>query len=223
MLERDAANYLFNVMRLGIGAQVALFNSTDGEWRAIVLKAGKRAGELRLLEPLRPASPPPDLWLLFAPLKKARMDFVIEKAVELGVRQIHPVLTRYTQSERLRLDRMQAQAVEAAEQCGMVYVPRIVEPVALAKLLADWEEARRLYFCDERGGAPLLSACAKPAPAAILIGPEGGFSTEEAQALYEHPACAPVSLGPRILRAETAVVAALTLWQASAGDWRGAS
>ncbi|MEO1292311.1 MAG: 16S rRNA (uracil(1498)-N(3))-methyltransferase [Pseudomonadota bacterium] len=219
VLERDAANYLFNVLRLETGAEIAGFNGSEGEWRCLVLEAGKRRGLLRAVSRLRPPSPPPDLWLLFAPLKKARTDFVVEKAVEMGARRLCPVFTRFTNSERVRTDRLRAQAIEAAEQCGLVYVPEIAEPAPLSVLLSGWPRDRRLYFCDETKTGTAFAAVIEPGPGAILVGPEGGFAAEEAEHIRQHPAAVPVSLGPRILRAETAALAALAIWQSVAGDW----
>ncbi|MEM9398638.1 MAG: RsmE family RNA methyltransferase, partial [Verrucomicrobiota bacterium] len=161
-----------------------------------------------------------DLWLLCAPIRKARMDILVEKAVELGVARLQPVLTRRSQSERLRPEKMRAHMVEAAEQCGSTVVPELVAAQPLAQVLAAWPPARRLIFCDETRDAPTLAGTDAPPPAALLIGPEGGFDPGEAAALRGHPACQPVSLGPRILRAETAAIAAITLWQALQGDWR---
>lgn len=216
----DQANYLFNVMRLAAGALVALFNGRDGEWRAVVEQAGKRGGVLRCQAQTAPLRLPPDLWLIFAPIKKARTDFIVEKAVELGAARVIPVQTRHTNSERIRQDRLQAHAVEAAEQCGATFVPEVAELTALDKLLAHWPEDRRLLWCDEAmaGQAPALAG-PRGQPWAILIGPEGGFSAEEQKRLRTMPQVVPLALGPRILRADTAAVAALTLWQATLGDW----
>lgn len=224
-LNADQAHYLFSVMRLGPGAAVLLFNGQAGEWRATVETAGKRAGSLRCAEQTAPQVMPPDLWLLFAPIKKARTDFIVEKAVELGVARILPVLTEFTNAERVRVDRLQAHAVEAAEQSGGTFVPNVAEPVKLARLLQDWPEGRRLMFCDEGlhdrpAGFGDLAGTDAPGPWAILIGPEGGFSAAERARLQGLPFARPVGLGPRILRADTAAVAAITLWQAQLGDWR---
>lgn len=218
----DQANYLFNVMRLQAGAAVALFNGRDGEWQARVEQAGKRAGILRAEAQSAPLMLPPDLWLLFAPIKKARTDFIVEKAVEMGVARILPVQTRHTNSERIRQDRLQAHAVEAAEQCGATFVPEVAELVALDRLLAGWPAGRRILWADETlaGARAALEGQAKGQPWAILIGPEGGFSADEQQRLRALPAVVPVALGPRILRADTAAVAALTLWQTVLGDWQ---
>ncbi|MBX2854232.1 MAG: 16S rRNA (uracil(1498)-N(3))-methyltransferase [Rhodobacteraceae bacterium] len=219
-LERDPANYLFNVMRLDVGDRLLAFNGRDGEWLAEVAAAGKRVGTLRLLERIRPPDLPLDLWLLFAPLKKARTDFIAEKACELGCRRVRPVFTRFTNSERVNVERLRAHAVEAAEQCGFVFVPEVDPPMNLDAVLDGWKPARRLYFCDETREARLLTEVASPGSAAILIGPEGGFSPEEAARLRSLDFVTPVALGPRVLRADTAAVAALTLWQATVGDWR---
>ncbi|MEL6574325.1 MAG: 16S rRNA (uracil(1498)-N(3))-methyltransferase [Pseudomonadota bacterium] len=220
-LERDQANYLGAVMRLSAGAQILVFNGRDGEWLAEATALTKRTGTLSMLEQTRPPAPPPDLWLLFAPVKKARTDFIVEKACELGCRCVLPVLTAYTNAERVRTDRLRAHMVEAAEQCGLVWVPEVAEPERLGTVLATWPAERRLLFCNERGGAPAAAAlsAAEPGPWAIVIGPEGGFSEEEAERLSRLPGALPVSLGPRILRADTAAVAAIALWQAALGDW----
>lgn len=212
------ANYLFNVMRLSVGATVKLFNGQDGEWLAGVEHAGKRQGILRCTVQSAPLMPPPDLWLVFAPIKKARTDFIVEKAVEMGAARILPVQTRFT-NERIREDKLRAHAVEAAEQCQATYVPPVDDLIPLDKLLAAWTPTRRILWADEglQGGKALLQAA--PGPWAILIGPEGGFSPEERAKLRALPFVTPISLGPRILRADTAAVAALTLWQTTLGDW----
>lgn len=219
-LERDQAHYLFGVMRLGAGAVLSLFNGRDGEWDADVTEAAKRRGRLTCVRQTRPLQEPPDLWLLFAPIKKARTDFIVEKATEMGARRICPVLSDFTNSERVRVDRLQAHAVEAAEQCGGTFLPEVAAPVKLGRLLEDWDSARALMFCDEtRLGAAVALPDALRAPAAILIGPEGGFSPRERDRLQAMDCATGVSLGPRILRADTAAVAALTLWQSALGDW----
>ncbi len=222
-LGREQAHYLFGVMRLGPGEAVLAFNGTDGEWLAEVAEAGKRGGALACRERTRPQTLPPDLWLVFAPVKKARTDFIAEKACEMGCRRLVPVFTRFTNSERVNVERLRAHAVEAAEQCGLVSVPEVAEPVTLAALLDGWDPERRLIFCDESGaGTPATEALAQagPGPWAVLTGPEGGFSPEERARLAALPFAVAVSLGPRILRADTAAVAALALWQAALGDWR---
>lgn len=219
-LTREQAHYLFGVMRLSVGDAVALFNGQDGAWQAKVAEAGKRGGILVCETLIAPQTEPPDLWLLFAPVKKARTDFIVEKAVEMGARRIVPVATDYTNSERIRQDRQQAHAVEAAEQCGGVYVPEVAPLVKLSALLSDWPADRNLMFCDETAaGAQYTLGDAPKGPWAILIGPEGGFSPAERDRLSALDFSYTVSLGPRILRAETAAVAAMTLWQTHLGDW----
>jgi 16S rRNA (uracil1498-N3)-methyltransferase len=222
-LSQDQAHYLFGVMRLGVGAAVLLFNGQDGEWRAEVAEAGKRGGILICEVQTKPLQVPPDLWLLFAPIKKARTDFIVEKAVEMGVARIMPVQTQHTHADRIRQDKLQAHAMEAAEQCGATVVPQVAELAGLEKVLAGWDASRRILWCDEglAGGPFALTggAAVRGAPWAILIGPEGGFSEREQARLRGMPSVVPVSLGPRILRADTAAVAALTLWQLALGDW----
>lgn len=220
-LGADQAHYLFGVMRLAKGARVLLFNGRDGEWRSEVAEAGKRGGVLVCEAQTKPLLMPPDLWLMFAPIKKARTDFIVEKAVEMGARRILPVQTRHTNSERIRQDRLQAHAVEAAEQCGGTYVPEVADLAGLDRVLAGWTAERRILWCDESLlGVSAGLAGAERGPWAILIGPEGGFSEGEKAKLRGMPQVMPVSLGPRILRADTAAVAALALWQAAVGDWR---
>ncbi|WP_416370054.1 16S rRNA (uracil(1498)-N(3))-methyltransferase [Tritonibacter mobilis] len=226
-LDRDQAHYLFGVMRLSVGARVALFNGRDGEWQAEVAEAGKRGGVLACLEQSKPLQLPPDLWLIFAPIKKARTDFIVEKAAEMGAARILPVATEFTNSERIRQDRLQAHAVEAAEQCGGTYVPEVAELQRLPSLLDHWPAERQLMFCDEAevgqrlflDVAQVEGSAGAAGPWAILIGPEGGFSDAERKRLHAMPQAHVVSLGPRILRADTAAVAALTLWQQRLGDW----
>ncbi|ROU02811.1 16S rRNA (uracil(1498)-N(3))-methyltransferase [Histidinibacterium lentulum] len=218
-LDPAQAHYLFGVMRLGAGAEVELFNGRDGAWRAEVAEAGKKRGLLACRARSAPQRDPPDLWLLFAPLKKARTDFVVEKATELGARRICPVQTEFTNAERIRRDRLQATAVEAAEQCGGTFVPEVAELVRLDRLLADWPEGRALMVADEALAGAASEQDLASAPAALLIGPEGGFSDAERGRLAARHEVTRLRLGPRILRAETAAVAALTLWQAGAGDW----
>ena len=221
-LTREQAHYLFGVMRLSVGDTVALFNGRDGEWMAGVAEAGKRGGSLACQSQTRPLAVPPDLWLLFAPIKKARTDFIVEKAAEMGARRIMPVQTDFTNSERIRQDRLQAHAIEAAEQCGGTYVPEVDDLCRLDRLLSDWPEERQIMFCDETLAGHAVDTGAggqKDMPWAILIGPEGGFSDAERKRLHDMPQAMPISLGPRILRADTAAVAALTLWQQNYGDW----
>jgi len=211
--------YLFAVMRLGVGCVLTLINGRDGAWDAVVVEGSKRGGVLRVQAQTAPQIAPPDLWLMCAPIKKQRMDFVVEKAVELGVARILPVVTDYT-NEKARTDKLQAHAIEAAEQCGGTFVPAVDDLRPLSRLLDDWPAGRRLMFCDEGLAGPVSDLPAAPGPWAILIGPEGGFSPAERARLHDHPSAYPVSLGPRILRADTAAVAALARWQAALGDWR---
>ncbi|MEM9317826.1 MAG: 16S rRNA (uracil(1498)-N(3))-methyltransferase [Pseudomonadota bacterium] len=220
VLSRDQAHYLFGVMRLRPGDAVALINGRDGEWHAEVAEASKRGGALVVGAQLRALQVPPDLWLLFAPIKKARTDFIVEKAAEMGVAHILPVGTDFTNAERIRRDRLQAHVIEAVEQCGGTFVPEVADLQPLAPLLAAWPKDRHLIFADEA----LVGTKKAPPPRAetwaILIGPEGGFSEAERARLHAMPWVTPISLGPRILRADTAAVAALTLFQAQFGDWQ---
>jgi 16S rRNA (uracil1498-N3)-methyltransferase len=222
-LSQAQANYLFAVMRLTPGTVVSVFNGQDGEWDATVTHAAKRAGILTATTRTRPLMTPPDLWLVFAPVKKARTDFIVEKAVEMGAARILPITTDHSNSERVNIDRLQAHATEAAEQCGATFVPPVDLVQRLSTLLDHWPEDRDLWFCDEdmaedSNSGP--STTHTPTPSAILIGPEGGFSPAERKRLRHLSFATPVRLGPRILRADTAAVAALTLWQISRGDWR---
>ena len=219
-LTEDQALYLFAVMRKSVGDAVLLFNGQDGEWRATVAEATKRRGLLLCDRQTRPQQSPPDLWLCFAPVKKAETVYIVEKAVEMGAARLCPVQTEFTNSDRLNRDRMQANAREAAEQCGATLVPPVDPLLPLGKLLESWPPERRLLWCNEsRAGVATRLATETPGKWAILIGPEGGFSDREKTRLAAHPAIVQASLGPRILRAETAAVAALTLWQSALGDW----
>ena len=216
------AHYLRNVMRRAPEDRIRLFNGRDGEWEGSVESLGPHRASVRLGLMRAAQTPAPDLWLLFAPLKSERTRFVVEKATELGVGAIRPVLTRYGQTRRVNRDRLRAHAVEAAEQCGRLEVPAIASPCPLDDALADWQPDRRLLVCDpaaERSVADTLGEEAGT-PWAILIGPEGGFAPDERRRLADHPAAIHARFGPRILRAETAVAAALACWQALAGDWR---
>jgi|TARA_B110000091_G_scaffold6664_1_gene6481 16S rRNA (uracil1498-N3)-methyltransferase len=218
-LNREQSHYLFGVMRKGVGEVLELFNGCDGEWLAQVVQAGKRNAILLCGSQSKPMMLPPDLWLMFAPIKKTRTDFIVEKATEMGAAQIMPVQTDFTNSERIRQDRLQNHAVEAAEQCGGTYVPPVMELQKLSKLLDSWDD-RRIMFCDETRLGHAIALSQLPGPWAILIGPEGGFSPAERKRLEAMPQAEGVSLGPRILRADTAAVAALALWQTSLGDWQ---
>lgn len=214
------ANYLLAVMRLKDGDPVKLFDGVSGEWIALARDVRKRDLVLEVAEQLRPLEPVPDLWLCAAPIKKGRIDWLAEKACELGVARLAPVLTRRTVVDRLNLDRLRAHIIEAAEQCGRTALPEVIEPVKLPALLRDWRAGRMLFFADETGGAPAAEAMrAHPGPAAILIGPEGGFDAEERAAIRALPQAVGIALGPRILRAETAAAAAVSLWMATVGDW----
>lgn len=222
-LDEGQAHYLRNVLRLAPGARIALFNGLDGEVSAELTAVGKRSATAKVLSQSRLQAAEPDLWLLFAPLKRARVDFIAEKATELGVSRLQPVITRRTQGGRVPGDRLSAIAIEAAEQCERLTIPTVVEPVALAALAEGWPAERRLIICDETGGGgPIAKVLADlpPGPLAVLIGPEGGFAPGELETLSAIPLVTPVSLGPRILRADTAVVAVLSVVQSLLGDWR---
>jgi 16S rRNA (uracil1498-N3)-methyltransferase len=218
-LNREQSHYLFGVMRRGVGEVLELFNGRDGEWLARVVQAGKRNAILLCESNSKPMMLPPDLWMMFAPIKKARTDFIVEKATEMGAAQILPVQTDFTNSERIRQDRLQNHSVEAAEQCGSTFVPPVMELQKLSKLLDGWDD-RHIMFCDETLLGKAVALSQQPGPWAILIGPEGGFSPAERKRLEAMPQAQGVSLGPRILRADTAAVAALALWQTSLGDWQ---
>ena len=222
-LGQDQAHYLKNVMRLKEGEAVALFNGRDGEFRARIDSFGKRAAQLRVEERLRTQQTEPDLWLVFAPLKRARIDYLIEKATELGASALVPVITRRTNVERLNLERLRAHAIEAAEQSERLTVPRVDAPRTLDDVLASWDASRRIMLCDESGTAPpaATALAGQSAPAwAVLIGPEGGFAETELDALRKLPFVSAVSLGPRILRADTAALAGLAVLQALRGEAR---
>ena len=230
-LDREQTNYLLNVLRRKNGDPVLAFNSRDGEWRARVEAVGRKRAALIVIEQTRPQTASGDLDYLFAPLKQARLDYLVQKAVELGVSRLVPVLTQHGQVARVNLERIRANAIEAAEQCGILNVPEIAAPIALARLLAEWVPERLIVFCDDdapvadpiaeleeaRGSTPPLL---RPTPVSVLIGPEGGFAADERAALLKLPHLVRLSLGPRILRADTAAVAVLALVQATLGDWR---
>ena len=217
----DQSRYLTQVMRLKVGDDLLIFNGRDGEWRASVAEVLKKGVVLRVEDRTRPQGTTPDLELIQAVVKKARVETIVEKAAELGARRVRLVTTRRTQNDHLRLDRLDAIAEEAAEQTGRLDVPEIVAPQTLSALLDGWDPGRRLMFCDETGGEPAIATLrgSPLAPWAILIGPEGGFAPEERERLRALPFTVAVSLGPRVLRADTAAIAALTLWQAAIGDW----
>lgn len=219
VIEGAAAHYLLHVMRLKVGDPILLFDNRSGEWLGTIAEAGKRAATIRIDRQMRPIETVPDLWLCFAPVKKARLDWIIEKATELGVARLQPVITERTIVERVKQERLEAQIIEACEQCGRTALPELAEPVKLPQLLQGWPAARVLLFADEEGGAPFETVTA-PAPAAILTGPEGGFTAREREALLASVAVTRISLGPRTLRAETAAIAAISLWMGRHGDWK---
>jgi 16S rRNA (uracil1498-N3)-methyltransferase len=228
-VERDQANYLVNVLRLRAGADVLVFNGRDGEWRATLAAAGKKATRLAVAERTRGQTAPGDLHYLFAPLKHARLDYMAQKAVEMGASTLRPIITRHTQVHRINLERMRANAIEAAEQCGILNVPDIEAAIAFNDFVRGWVPERLLVFCDEdaavKDPVEALSAGRGDAltgatPVTLLVGPEGGFAEEERAALMTLPNVLRLALGPRILRADTAAVAALALVQAVVGDWR---
>jgi 16S rRNA (uracil1498-N3)-methyltransferase len=223
-LSREQANYLLNVLRLKRGDALLVFNGSDGEWQARLAGAGKRAVAAALGARVREQPPPGDLHFLFAPLKHARLDYLVQKAVEMGASRLQPVITRHTQVARVNLARMRANVIEAAQQCGVLNLPAVADPVTFERMLRDADPDQLLVFCDERAEVrdPVAALAAAPAKRslAVLIGPEGGFAEEERAALLKHPHVARIALGPRILRADTAAVAALALVQAVLGDWR---
>jgi 16S rRNA (uracil1498-N3)-methyltransferase len=225
-LAPEQANYLINVLRLRDGAQILVFNGRDGEFSTSLTQPSRKSASLAVGARLRPQETAADLDYLFAPLKHARLDYMAQKAVEMGARRLRPVMTRRTQASRINLDRLRANAIEAAEQCGVIWIPEIAPDIALDKVLSEWPSDRLLIFCDE--DAPLAdpiealsSVAARSQAIALLIGPEGGFDTAERDAILRLPNVLRLSLGPRILRADTAAVAALALIQARLGDWRG--
>ena len=222
-LDTDHVHYLGNVLRLHEGEKLLVFNGKDGEWCAELGAVGKRRAELTLDHQTRPQEDGPDLHYLFAPLKRARLDYMVEKATEMGVARLRPVLTRRTVAERVNVERMRAHAIEAAEQCGILRLPEVRAPEKLERAIAGWEAARPIVFCDEDSAESCpFTALARipPGPVAVLIGPEGGFDPSERELLSSQPFVTRISLGPRILRADTAAVAALALVNAVLGDWR---
>jgi 16S rRNA (uracil1498-N3)-methyltransferase len=219
-IEGPAAHYLGTVMRTKAGDPVKLFDDVTGEWLAVAATTGKRDLVLDVTERLRERESVPDLWLCAAPLKKGRVDWMAEKACELGVARLVPVVTRRTVVDKPNTDRLRAHMIEAAEQCDRTALPEVAEPVKLPTLLRDWREDRTLFFADETGGTPAAEAMrARRGPAAILIGPEGGFDDEERAAIRACPQAVGIGLGPRILRADTAAAAAVAVWMAVRGDW----
>ena len=218
-LDAGQANYLGNVMRLGEGAELLVFDGQSGEWLARVAEAGKKRMALTVERRTREADAVPDVWLAFAPVKRTQTDWLVEKATELGAARLIPVVTQRTIVERVKLERLEAIAIEAAEQCGRTRLPDIAEPLPMARFLRERDETRTLYFADEGGGEPAASAF-KPGAALILTGPEGGFTDEERGSIRAATNSMAISLGPRILRAETAALAGLAAYMAVAGDWR---
>jgi 16S rRNA (uracil1498-N3)-methyltransferase len=218
-LDAGQANYLGNVMRLGEGAELLTFDGRSGEWLARVAEAGKKRMTLVVEQRTREPEAVPNVWLAFAPVKRTQTDWLVEKATELGAAKLLPVMTRRTIAERVKMERLETIAIEAAEQCGRTRLPELVEPQPLPRFLEQRDTVRTLYFADEGGGEPAASAF-KTGPATILTGPEGGFTDEERAAIRAAPNTITVSLGPRILRAETAALAALASFMTVAGDWR---
>ena len=219
-IDAAQAHYLIAVMRFKVGDPLKLFDNVTGEWLAVADHVGKRDIVFNVRARLRQREAVPDLWLLAAPIKKARIDMVVEKACELGIARYQPIITRRAIIERIKADRLRGIMIEAAEQCGRTALPDIGDPIKLSALLRDWPSERALYFADENGGEPFAPT---QGPAAILIGPEGGFDDDERAAIRALPRAIPISLGPRILRAETAAIAAISLWMAQAGDWHNAA
>ena len=219
----EQANYLLSVLRLGTNAEILAFNGRDGEWRARLVDVAKRRCALECVERTRAQTSGPDIHYLFAPLKHARLDYMVQKATEMGVAKLQPVLTRHTIAARVNTERMRANAIEAAEQCGILRVPEVAEPERLETVLLNWDQTRALVFCNEAAevASPLAALSRlEGRPLAVLIGPEGGFDRGEQATLREKPFALPISLGPRIMRADTAAVAALALINAALGDWR---
>ena len=222
-LDEGQAHYLLHVLRAKTGNRLLLFNGRDGEWLAEMTAASKRGVTASCLKQTEPQSQTPDIWLTFAPVKKTPADYLVQKATELGASLLQPVFTRRTIVSRINQERMLANAIEAAEQSGRLNVPEIREAASFDTLLASWPKERRLLFCDEGGDAKAMTQAARESrggPTAILTGPEGGFDPEERAALRALPFVTPVTLGPRILRADTAALAALAIWQSVGGDWR---
>lgn len=223
-LARGQAHYLAHVLRLGPGAKIALFNGRDGEWQARIRSVSKNTAVLAVETRLREQRPESDLWLVFAPVKRGPLDFLVQKATELGVSELVPAITRRTIVERVRRARMEANAIEAAEQCERLTVPRIRDAAPLLRVLDDWPDGRQILLCAEAGSAEpihdVLGRTGPAGPCAILTGPEGGFEHTELDALRKLPFVTAVGLGPRILRADTAALAALVCWQSALGDWR---
>jgi 16S rRNA (uracil1498-N3)-methyltransferase len=220
-LPLEQGHYLAHVLRVRPGDAVAVFNAAHGEWLAYVTEVARKAVRLRLERMTSQVRPPPDIDYVFAPLKHARLDYMVQKATELGVRRLRPVMTARTIAERVNLPRMRANAIEAAEQCNLVFVPEVLEPQPLAQIVAGWDAGRRLIHCDETaaGTNPLAALKGLVQPCAVLVGPEGGFTDDERALLRRQNFVTAISLGPRILRADTVAIAALAVVQAALGDW----
>ena len=221
-LSREQGHYVANVLRCASGDALALFNGGDGEFLAYITSTAKKSVMVRVEKKSSDVTPPPDIDYIFAPLKHSRLDYMVQKATELGARRLRPVITGRTIAERVNLERMRANTIEAAEQCNLVFVPEVMEPLPLTKLLAAWEPSRRLIYCDERTSVanPVAALQGVSPPAAVLVGPEGGFTVEEREQLRSLPFVTAISLGPRIMRADTVAIAALSLVQAAIGDWK---
>lgn len=221
-LEPAQAHYLTAVLRLKLGARLLIFNGRNGEWVATLSETHKRGGALTVESEVRPQKSGPDIDYLFAPLKRSRLDYMVQKATEMGVARLRPVLTERTIAERVNGERMQANVIEAAEQCGVLRVPEVQAPVRLDDVLDTWDATRRIVFCDEHEEGDPLTTLQKlePGPLAVLVGPEGGFSPRERERLVGKTFVTPLSLGPRIMRADTAAIAVLALVNATLGDWR---
>jgi 16S rRNA (uracil1498-N3)-methyltransferase len=221
-LTKDQGHYVANVLRCAPGDALVLFNGGDGEFLAYITSTAKKSVVVRIEKKSSDVKPPPDIDYLFAPLKHARLDYMVQKATELGARRLRPVITGRTIAERVNLDRMRANAIEAAEQCNLVFVPEVLEPEKLLNVITAWEQGRTLVFCDERAKTanPVEALISVTTPAAVLVGPEGGFTPEERELLLNQPFVTPISLGPRIMRADTVAISALAIVQAAIGDWR---
>jgi 16S rRNA (uracil1498-N3)-methyltransferase len=220
-LEREQGHYLVNVLRHNAGDPVQLFNSVNGEWLAYITEATKKSVHIRIEKELSAPKPPPDIDYVFAPIKHQRLDYLVQKATELGARRLRPVITARTIAERVNIDRMRANVIEAAEQCNLVFVPEVLEPQKLSNLLASWDENRSLIFCDEAASVsdPLQALEGLKTPLAVLVGPEGGFTEAERNQLKSLSFVRAIRIGPRIMRADTVAIAILTLVQAKNGDW----
>jgi 16S rRNA (uracil1498-N3)-methyltransferase len=221
VLPREQGHYLTNVLRMNSGDALRIFNNESGEWLAYVTEAGKKHVTIRCEKNVSAVSLPPDIDYLFAPLKHQRLDYLVQKATELGARRLRPIITARTIAERVNIDRMKANVIEAAEQCNLVFVPEVLAPTKFDSTLREWDGKRALIFCDETAiiSDPLQALSEIKTPAAVIVGPEGGFTDDERKHLKSLPFVTGISLGPRIMRADTAAVAVLALVQAAIGDW----